>query len=75
LGLGLLRLFVCGTTGYLAWTEFNRKRQGWTWILGFIALLFNPLFPLHFGRELWSIIDLGVAVILSDYLIVDKQGS
>jgi len=69
----LLRLFVCGTTGYLACIEFNRERQGWTWILGFIALIFNPLFPLHFDREVWSIIDLGVAVILIVYLVVNKK--
>jgi hypothetical protein len=29
--------------------------------LGFIALLFNPVFPVYLGKPLWVLIDLGVA--------------
>lgn len=60
----LLRLVVFGTTVYLSWLAYKSKRQSWIWIFGFIALVFNPLIPLHLGRDLWIVIDLLVAVFL-----------
>jgi hypothetical protein len=60
----LLRLVVFGTTVYLSWLAYRSERQTWTWIFGFIALVFNPLIPLHLGRDLWVGVDLLVAVFL-----------
>ncbi|MFA4907250.1 MAG: DUF6804 family protein [archaeon] len=60
----LLRLVVFGTTVYLSWLACKSKKQAWIWIFGFIALVFNPLIPLHLGRDLWVVVDLLVAVFL-----------
>ena len=60
----LLRLVVFGTTAYLSWLAYRSEKQAWTWIFGFIALVFNPLIPLHLGRDLWVVVDLLVAVFL-----------
>jgi hypothetical protein len=61
----LLRLIVCGTTAYLAWLAYECKKQSWVWSFGFIAVLFNPLIPIHLDIALWRIIDLMVAVFLA----------
>jgi hypothetical protein len=60
----LIRLIVCGTTIYLAWLAYSISNHKWIWLFGFILLIFNPLIPLHFGRELWRIIDVVIAVFL-----------
>jgi len=60
----LLRLVVFGTTVYLSWLGYKSEKYIWIWIFGFIALVFNPLTPLHLGRDLWVIIDLLVAFFL-----------
>jgi len=60
----LLRLVVFGTTTYISWLAYKTERQVWIWVFGFTALVFNPLIPLHLGRDLWMIIDLLVAVFL-----------
>jgi len=60
----LLRLVVFGTAVYLSWLAYKSEKQGWIWIFGFIALAFNPLIPLHLGRDLWMVVDLLVAVFL-----------
>ncbi len=60
----LLRLVVFGTTVYLSWLAYRSERQVLTWVFGFIALVFNPLIPLHLGRDLWRVVDLLVAVFL-----------
>ena len=60
----LLRCVVFGTSAYLTWLAYTCRKESWSWIFGFIALLFNPIIPIHLYRELWVIIDLLVAVFL-----------
>lgn len=62
----LLRLIVCGAAAYLAYREFDvaQRSSGWFFILGVIAVLFNPLIPIPFSREIWVPIDVVVAIIL-----------
>jgi len=65
----LLRLVVCLTAGFLVWFSFRANKMTWVWIMGFIALICNPVVPIHFAREIWIAIDLIVAVIFGIYLI------
>jgi len=61
----LLRIVVAGISIYAALFLF--KRDGFDfWILLGIALLYNPLIPVHLSRELWIPID----VIVGGYLCV-----
>jgi hypothetical protein len=66
----LLRIVVTGTAGYVAVQLINRH-QVWPWIMGGIAILFNPILPISFTREEWQPIDFGVAVL---FLIALVQG-
>ena len=60
----LLRFVVCGVTAYGAYLAVGFKKAGWAWVLGCVAVLFNPVIPLHLNREIWSFIDIGVAIVL-----------
>ena len=60
----LLRLVVCGVSAYSAYTANNSGQIRWTWLLGLIALLFNPFVPIYLSRADWLPIDLLVAVVL-----------
>ena len=60
-----LRLVVCGASGYGAILAMGNERGGWAVTLGLVALLFNPLIPVHLDRETWAAVDLLAAVILS----------
>lgn len=66
----LLRIIVCGCCGYLAYKEYEieQKASFWVLVLGAISLLFNPLIPIHLGRDVWAIIDPSVALILSVHI-------
>lgn len=59
----LLRLIVCGTSVYVALKAKEANKEGWMWGVGFVAVLFNPLIPVHLNKGLWSIIDLVVAIV------------
>ena len=64
----LLRLVVCFTAVFLAWFSHKSKSIRWTWIMGFLALMFNPIIPIYFGREFWIFVDLIAVVIFGIFL-------
>ena len=63
----LIRWVVCGVSAYSAVQARALGKTGWTWILGFIALFFNPVIPVHLGRqskEIWELVDAAVGVVI-----------
>jgi uncharacterized membrane protein len=60
----LLRFVVCVSSIYLAWLALNENQEKWIWAYGIIAVLFNPLIPIHFGRSAWAIVDIATAIFL-----------
>jgi hypothetical protein len=61
----LLRLVVCTAAGWLAYDEHRRRASWCRWSLGLvgIALLFNPVAPVPFGRSTWAPIDVGASAV------------
>jgi len=59
----LLRFVVCGASAYSAYTFFRIGLKPILWMLVVIAIIFNPLFPLHLKRESWHAIDIVTIVI------------
>lgn len=56
---GLLRLVVCASAVYCAYTVLSRGRQSWLgWTFVGLAFLYNPVFRIHFDREVWSAINI-----------------
>jgi len=67
----VLRFVVCATAAYCAVLANSRKDEQWTWLFGAIAILYNPIFPIHLNRQIWSVIDpvVGVLMIASLFLM------
>ncbi|MDA0765597.1 MAG: hypothetical protein O3A87_03080 [Verrucomicrobia bacterium] len=36
-----------------------KDSPGWMWGMGFVALVFNPIVPLHFDKVVWRFLDAG----------------
>ena len=68
----LLRLVVCGTGAYVAWVLYHSKYPWATWLFVFIAILFNPLAPIHLSRATWQPVDLACAMLFLLAAIVAK---
>ncbi len=69
----ILRWVVSGTAIYIAYQNYLQQKTHWVWTFGIIAILFNPIGPIHLEREIWAFIDVVVAVI---YLIAfNKDGN
>ncbi|KHE92186.1 MAG: hypothetical protein K8F52_01405 [Candidatus Scalindua rubra] len=60
----LLRWVCCGTLIYQTCRAINQKKHPLVWTLGITALIYNPIFRLHFNRELWSVINIITAGIV-----------
>jgi len=57
----LLRWVTCAAAVFIAYQGWTWKRFWATWLFGFVAVLFNPIFPVHFSRHLWQVIDVAAA--------------
>lgn len=61
----LLRIVVCGSSLYIAFSAATLNKKLWVWIMGATAVLFNPLIPIHLHRSTWQAIDFIAAVVFA----------
>jgi hypothetical protein len=61
----LLRWVVCGIFAFLAFQALEREKREWVWLFGITAAIYNPLIPIHIGKEIWSLVNvvtIGIAI-------------
>jgi hypothetical protein len=71
----LLRFITCCVSIYIAYTAYSWQKEWAAWLVGFVALLFNPLFPVHLTREIWQSIDITCAVLFIVVACILKKDS
>lgn len=67
----ILRVLVCGALVALALRAVSHDFVRWASALGVGALVYNPLVPLHLGREVWrpiNLITIALILIFTAYL-------
>lgn len=71
----LLRIVVSIAAGLVAFSVYSKSQSVSVWVavFGLLALLFNPIIPVHLDRELWFIIDLGAAATFLTYGILSRE--
>jgi len=69
----LLRFVTCGVAVYVAYMAYSWQKIWAVWLFGFVALLFNPLIPIHLSRELWQPIDIVCAALFIVIAFVLKK--
>lgn len=65
-----MRFVACGSAAYLALGAHRDKSRLWTWVMGAVALLFNPLVPVHMSRHDWQRLDVVGAFVFAIYLVI-----
>jgi arginine exporter protein ArgO len=60
----LLRFVVCAVGAYCAFAAYAAKEEQWAWVFGLLAVLFNPIIPVHMNRQVWSVVDVVVGAIM-----------
>ena len=69
----LLRLVVCGVSVYTAFVTYQWGKLWATWVFGFIAILFNPLIPIHLSRKIWQPIYVVSGILFMVIVIILNQ--
>ncbi len=66
-----VRIVTCGCVALLAVVGFRERpsSQSWSIMLSLIAILFNPILPIHLNRSAWFFLDLGTAGVFVAHLI------
>ena len=61
----LLRLAVFVVSAWIAYEQWkiDNAISGWVVAFGAVALLYNPLLPVHLTRELWIVLNLATAAL------------
>ena len=57
----VLRWVTCAAAVFVACRSHASEKPWGIWVFVFIAVLFNPIIPVHLARQAWQIIDLAAA--------------
>ncbi len=69
----LLRWIVCLTAIYISYFSYEVEKIYWTWVMGIIALIFNPLIPFYLGKDIWIVVDFIVAIVFGINIFIFKR--
>ena len=64
-----LAMMVFGFVGYAAYQE---KNEGRAYIFFGLAILFQPIFKISLGRDIWNMVDVVVGIWLL-YLVYEEN--
>jgi uncharacterized membrane protein HdeD (DUF308 family) len=70
-----MRWFVTAACVYGAWYSSENGKDVWTWLLGAVAVLFNPILPFRMHRADWEVFNLIGAGVLFVGALVLRKGS
>ncbi len=65
----LLRWVCCAAFSFLTMRAIKAGREGWQWLLGFTAAIYNPIIPVHLARGLWSGLNVATAALAAASIV------
>jgi hypothetical protein len=71
----LLRWIVCGVSIYCSYLSYSKNIISWTWVFGFVAILFNPFAPIRLDRLTWAYFDIAIGFLLLVSIILVKESN
>ena len=70
----LLRWVCCGVFAFAAVHAASHNRQGWIWILGITAAIYNPILPAHLTRAMWPVVNIvAIAIALASIFALESE--
>lgn len=60
----LLRWVVTIVSIYSAYIAYESKNKTWVFIMGAIAVLFNPISPIYLQKGTWVVLDLVTSILM-----------
>jgi hypothetical protein len=64
----------CGVFAFAAVRAAAHGQQGWVWILGITAAIYNPIFPAHLTRTIWPVVNVvAIAIALASIFTLKAE--
>ncbi|MGB7768662.1 MAG: DUF6804 family protein [Verrucomicrobiia bacterium] len=60
----ILRWIACGVSAFTAFQAAETKKFGWLAVFVIVAIVLNPIAPLHLKRDTWALVDIAAGVLL-----------
>jgi hypothetical protein len=72
----LTRIVTCGAAALIAVVGFIEQPRVPVWpiVMAIIAILFNPLLPIHLARSTRFYFDVGAAIVFVSHFLVARAG-
>ncbi len=65
----VMRWLITAASLWIAMTCHGDGRGNWIWVWGAIAGIYNPIFPVHASREVWSFVNVATIAIGAVYSV------
>lgn len=59
----LLRILCCAVFASFCFRAMGQKLPGWAWTFGVTAYIYNPIFPVHLTRDIWSVLNIATIIL------------
>lgn len=70
----LLRLVCCSAYVYLTLKSLELEKEGWPWVLGVTAIVYNPIIRIHLTRDIWVIINLiSIGISIASIVVMKNR--
>ncbi len=72
----LLRWIVCLSAAFSAYLAYQSGKEIWMCLIGMVAVLFNPIAPIHLSKSVWSPIDIVAALLfIANIFVLERKNS
>ena len=58
---------------YLSFFSYEKGQIPWVWIFGVSAGIYNPIFRVHLGREIWCVVNVISILLLIVHTLKSKR--
>lgn len=66
----VMRWIVSALCFWLAISAHRASQESWTWAWVVIAGIYNPIFPVHANREVWSVVNVLTIAVAGWFALV-----
>ncbi len=71
----LMRVIIFCVSAHIAIHEKDRNSELWFWIFIACAIIYNPIFKLSFGKELWPFVNIVTTALFGYYFWIRSKAS
>ncbi len=71
-----LRWIICPISLYCALAAYRQNNEGWIWIFGVNALVYNPIISVHLSKSIWGFVNIvSIVFVIASFFYLKEKSS